>query len=54
MKIGCSTFILGAALGAGVALLFAPMCGELARNRIRQRSKEARDNATAKLEVPQG
>lgn len=53
MKTGFSTFILGAALGAGIALLYAPMSGEQARNMIRQRSMEARDTATAKLEEAQ-
>lgn len=53
MKTGFSTFVLGAALGAGIALLYAPMSGEEARNTIRQRSLEARESAAAKLEEAQ-
>ena len=53
MKTGFSTFVLGAALGAGIALLYAPRSGEETRNIIRQRSMEARDNATVKFEEAQ-
>jgi gas vesicle protein len=53
MKTGFSTFLLGAALGAGVALLYAPRSGEETRNMLRQRSIEMRDTATAKLEEAQ-
>ncbi|HLE15513.1 MAG TPA: YtxH domain-containing protein [Anaerolineales bacterium] len=53
MKSGFSTFLLGAALGAGVALLYAPQSGEQTRNLIRQRSLEARETAAVKLEEAQ-
>ena len=38
-------FIAGAAVGAAVALLFAPASGEETRDYIGQRAKEGRDRA---------
>lgn len=40
--IGLSTaFIVGAALGAGIAILFAPASGRAVRRKIRQASEKA-------------
>ncbi len=38
-------FVVGAVLGAGVALLFAPQSGEETRRAIRRRARELRDYA---------
>ena len=38
-------FMAGAAIGAGVALLFAPATGEETRDFLSQRAKEGRDKA---------
>jgi len=42
---GIGTFIVGAAVGAGLALLFAPRSGEETRADIRRRARKARDAA---------
>lgn len=42
---GIGPFILGAAIGAGLALLFAPRSGEETRADIRRRARKARDAA---------
>lgn len=39
-------FIAGAAVGAAVALLFAPASGEQTREYLSQRAREGRDRAT--------
>ena len=39
-------FVTGAAVGAAVALLFAPAKGEETREYLSQRAKEGRDRAT--------
>jgi gas vesicle protein len=38
-------FVLGAAAGAAVALLFAPASGEETRNYLTEKAKEGRDRA---------
>ena len=43
---GIGTFLLGAAIGAGLALLFAPKSGAETRADIRRRARQARDSAT--------
>lgn len=42
---GINTFLLGAAIGAGLALLFAPRSGAETRADIRRRAGSARDTA---------
>lgn len=42
---GVGSFILGALLGAGVALLFAPRSGEETQAEIRERARQLRDTA---------
>lgn len=42
---GIGTFLLGLAVGAGLALLFAPESGEATRRRISRKVKQARDAA---------
>jgi gas vesicle protein len=42
--------LLGAALGAGVAVLFAPDKGSRTRRRISQRVRDLRENAEEKLD----
>jgi gas vesicle protein len=42
---GLGTFLLGAAIGAGLALLFAPRSGAETRADIRRRARDARDAA---------
>ncbi len=42
---GLVWFLLGAALGAGAALLFAPTSGEEARDRIRRGARRLKDSA---------
>ena len=44
---GVSTFLLGLAVGAGLALLFAPETGVEMRRRIARTARRARDAATA-------
>jgi gas vesicle protein len=43
---GIGTFLLGAAIGAGLALLFAPQSGAQTRADIKRRARQAKDNAT--------
>jgi gas vesicle protein len=43
---GIGTFLLGAAIGAGLALLFAPKSGAETRADIRRRARGARDAAS--------
>ncbi|HET9425056.1 MAG TPA: YtxH domain-containing protein [Gemmatimonadaceae bacterium] len=43
---GIGTFLLGAAIGAGLALLFAPKSGAETRADIRRRARGARDSAS--------
>jgi gas vesicle protein len=43
---GIGTFLLGAAIGAGIALLFAPQSGVETRAGIKRRARAARDSAT--------
>ena len=40
-------FLLGAATGAAVALLFAPASGEETRRKLSERAREGRDRAEA-------
>jgi len=40
-------FVLGAAAGAAVALLYAPATGEETRRRIKDKAREGRDKAEA-------
>lgn len=42
---GIGTFLLGAAIGAGLALLFAPKSGAETRADIRRRARQAKDSA---------
>jgi gas vesicle protein len=42
---GIGLFVLGAALGAGLALLFAPASGEETRRRLRREAGKLRDRA---------
>lgn len=42
---GIGTFLLGAAIGAGIALLFAPQSGAETRAGIKRRARTARDTA---------
>lgn len=44
------SFALGAALGAGLALLFAPKSGTETRTYIREKSEEIRDKSSDFLE----
>jgi gas vesicle protein len=44
------SFALGAALGAGLALLFAPKSGTETRTIIREKSEEIRDRSSDLLE----
>lgn len=43
---GIGTFLLGAAIGAGIALLFAPRSGAETRADIRRRARNAKDAAS--------
>src|SRR3954471_15007869 len=43
---GIGTFLLGAAIGAGLALLFAPQSGADTRADIKRRARKARDTAS--------
>jgi gas vesicle protein len=45
-----SGFLLGAAVGAGIALLMAPEAGNRTRRRIRRVAGELRDTATDQLD----
>lgn len=42
---GVSTFLLGLALGAGIALLFAPQTGVVTRRDLRKKVRQVRDAA---------
>jgi hypothetical protein len=42
-------FTLGALLGVGAALLFAPARGEVTRKRLRRRLRTMRENASERL-----
>ena len=42
---GIGTFLLGAAIGAGLALLFAPQSGAETRADIKRRARKAKDSA---------
>jgi len=42
---GIGTFLLGAAIGAGIALLFAPQSGAETRADIKRRARKAKDAA---------
>jgi gas vesicle protein len=50
---GLGTFILGAALGAGVALLFAPKSGEETQREIKERAIKFRDAAEDRVREAQ-
>lgn len=43
---GIGTFLIGAAIGAGIALLFAPQSGEETRADIKRRARNAKDSAS--------
>jgi gas vesicle protein len=43
---GIGTFLLGAAIGAGIALLFAPRSGAETRADIRRRARNAKNSAS--------
>jgi gas vesicle protein len=45
---GCSAFMAGALIGAGVALLFAPQPGEELRNMLRSYANRAKDDLLEK------
>jgi len=47
---GVRWFLLGAAIGAGLGLLFAPQSGERTRNEIAQRGRKLRQRAQSTLE----
>src|SRR5688500_20330626 len=47
------SFVLGALVGAGVALLFAPQSGEETQEEIRRRARRLRDKAEDKLRAAQ-
>jgi gas vesicle protein len=47
---GIGLFVLGAALGAGLALLFAPASGEETRRRIRREAGKLKDRAEDMLD----
>jgi len=51
---GLGAFFLGLAIGAGVALLFAPASGAETRQRLRQRGREMLDAAGRKAEELRG
>jgi gas vesicle protein len=52
---GLGSFLLGALVGAGVALLFAPQTGEETQEEIRARAKKLREAAEERLiEAQQG
>ena len=53
-EAGVGSFILGLALGAGVALLFAPQSGEETRQRIARRAKRAQEAAQDLVEDMSG
>ncbi len=46
-----SGLLLGAVIGAGVALLTAPQPGKKTRRRLRKRALEVRDSAGERLEA---
>jgi gas vesicle protein len=46
---GLGGFLLGALVGAGAALLFAPQTGEETREVLRERGKRLRDDAQARV-----
>ena len=47
--LGVGSFILGALLGAGVALLLAPRTGAEIQERIKRKAKEVRESAQESL-----
>lgn len=50
---GMGSFVLGALVGAGLALLFAPRSGEETQALIRERALEARGTAEEKVRAAQ-
>ncbi len=50
---GIGSFIIGALVGAGVALLFAPQSGEETQDEIRERAKKLRASAEGRVREAQ-
>jgi len=51
--IGFGSFVLGALLGAGAALLLAPKTGEETQEELRERARELRDQAETRVREAQ-
>lgn len=51
---GLGSFILGALVGAGLALLFAPQSGEETQEEIKSRALKLKDTATERVREAQG
>jgi len=47
-------FLVGAAVGAGVALLYAPYTGEETRQLLARRSRDLKDRVTGAVETTKG
>ena len=50
---GFGSFVVGALVGAGLALLFAPQSGEETQEEIKARARKLRDAAEEKMRVAQ-
>lgn len=50
---GLGSFVLGALVGAGLALLFAPQSGDETQEQIRTRARELRDEAETRVRTAQ-
>ena len=50
---GMGSFVLGALVGAGLALLLAPQSGEETQEQIRSRARELRDEAESRVRSAQ-
>jgi gas vesicle protein len=51
--IGLGSFVLGALLGAGVALLLTPRTGEETQEELRERARELRERAEVRVKEAQ-
>jgi len=49
-----AAFALGAAIGAGIALLYAPQSGKETRDMLAQKARELKDKADSTLEDAKG